>query len=207
MLAALAALVYVGFFWVPPPSAAGAEAEAGQVAAHEVAAWQAVRAKQDFAIYFSFVQMQRLQHHYTWFRALESAFYLSRATSTFQGLSTRYERVLPDLETLAGIEKSWRKASFDPTAVARAQLNWWVTRRMQNLNTTDQIAALIGEEFALRYPRAGGRSMDAAHLRAQAVKLLDDGGIDPDWRTITQLLTQSYRALGAATSETPAGGR
>jgi hypothetical protein len=207
MLAALAALIYAGFFWVPTPATPDGAMDAAQVAAHEVAALQAVRARQDFAVYFSFVQKQRAQHHYTWFRALESAFYLSRATTTFVGLQTRYERVLPDLEAVARIEKAWRKASFDPVAVARAELNWWVTRKMQNLNTVDQIAALIAEEYALRYPRSGGRVGDAAGARAQAMKLLDEGGVDPEWRSITQLLTQSYRALGGTAAETPAAGR
>jgi hypothetical protein len=207
MLAALAALVYAGFFWVPTHPAPDGAFDAGPVATHEAAAWQAVRARQDFAVYFNFVQMLRERHRYTWFRALESGFYLSRATNTFAGLHTRYERVLPDLETVAGIEKAWHKASFDPVAVARAELNWWVTRRMQNLNTVDQIAALIAEELALRYPRAGGGVVDATNLRAQAVKLLDEGGVDPDWPTITKLLTQSYRALGGALSPARAAGR
>jgi len=207
LLAALAAGVYAGFFWIPAHPAPDGPFDGAIVATHEAAAWQAVRARQDFAVYFSFVQMLRERHRYTWFRAAESAFYLARASNTFLGLQSRYERVLPDLETVATIEKTWYKASFDPATVARAELNWWVTRRMQNLNSTDQIAALIAEEYALRYPAARGGGSEAASLRAQAAKVLDDGGVDPDWPTITQFLTQSYRALGAALSKAPAAGR
>jgi hypothetical protein len=207
MLAALAAGIYVGFFYVPNHPAPDGPFDGAAVAKHEVEAWQAVRARQDVAVFFSFVQMQRERHRYTWFRAAESAFYLARASNTFLGLQSRYERVLPDLETVASIEKTWYKASFDPATVARAELNWWVTRRLQNLNTTDQIAALIAEEYALRYPSARGGGGEAAGLRAQAAKLVDDGGVDPDWPTIQQFLTQSYRALGTALSKAPPAGR
>ncbi len=207
MLLGLAALVYGGFFWVPTHPAPDGPFDGAKVASYEAAAWQAVRAKQDFAVFFNMAQMQRERHRYTWFRALESAFYLTRATTTFATLQTRYERVLPDLETVATIEKAWHKAAFDPAAVARAQLNWWVTRRMQNLNTVEHIAALISEEYALRYPRVGGGAGDAASMQAQAVKLLDEGGVDPDWPTITKMLTQSYQALGSAIASTRTAGR
>ncbi len=207
MLALLAAVIYGGFFWVPAGPAADGVFDAGRVAAYEAAAWQAVQAKQDFAIYVNLVQMLREQHRYSWFRALESGFYLSRAMTTYATMHSRYERLQPDLETVASIEKSWKQASFDPSAVATAQLNWWITRRRPDLNTADRIGAQIAEEYALRYPRSGGGSVDAAYQRAQAIKLLDQGGVDPDWPTITNLLTQSYRALAAGISQAATRGR
>jgi len=204
MLAVLAATVYAGFFWLPPPEAPDGVFDAKIVAAHEIAAWQAVRTHRDFEVYFAIVQMLREQNRCTWFRAIQSGFYLTRAMTTFSGLHTRYERVLPDLEAAAGVEKAWRKTSVDPVAVARAQLNWWVIRRMPNLNAVDQIGVLIAEEYALRYPLAGGRTVEAAHLRAQAVKMLDQDAVEPDWKIMSDLLVQSHRLLGVALTQTPA---
>jgi hypothetical protein len=206
MLAGLAAIVYAGFFWVPPAAGPDGVYDASRVAAHEVAGWQSLKARQDFAVYLNLVRMLREQHRYTWFRALESGFYLARATTTFANLNSRYERVLPDLESVANIEKAWTNAPFDPSAAAQAQLSWWVARRRKDLNTVDRIGSQIADEYALRYPRARGTG-EAAHLHAQAVKLFDESGVDPDWRAMTQLLTQSYRALGVAIAGTPAASR
>jgi len=207
ILAVLAGAIYGGFFWVPTHAAPDGVFDAEQVAAHESAGWQSIRGRQEFAVYFNFVRMLREQHRYTWFRALESGFYLTRATTRFANLHSRYEQVLPDLEAAANIEKAWRHATFDPADAARAQLNWWTTRRRRDVNTVERIGALIAEEYAVRYPRAGGGTSEAAILRAQAVKLMDEGGADPDWRTIRDLLTQSYRALGLALARTPPAAR
>lgn len=209
MLAILAAVVYGGFFWVPTAAAPDGAFDASRVAAFEAAAWQSARARQDFAVFANLVQMLREQHRYSWFRAMESGFYLARATTTYSGMQaqSRFDRLLPDLEAAAGVEKAWTKASFDPSDVAQAQVNWWAIRRRRDISTADRIGALIAEEYALRYPRAGGRATDAAHLRAQAIKLVDESSVDPDWPTITEVLTNSYRALGAAISQTTTSAR
>jgi hypothetical protein len=208
MLALLAAVVYGGFFWVPTAAAPDGAFDASRVAAFEAAAWQSARARQDFAVFANLVQMLREQHRYSWFRAMESGFYLARATTTYSSMQaqSRFDRLLPDLETVAGIEKTWTKASFDPAEVAKAQINWWAIRRRRD-STADRIGALIAEEYAVRYPRAGGRVTDAAHLRAQAIKLVDESSVDPDWRSITEVLTDSYRALGTAISQTATSAR
>jgi hypothetical protein len=198
MLGALAALIYGAFFWVPPDSARDGAFDADVVAAYEAAGWQAVRARQEFAVYFNFVQMLREQHRYTWFRALQAGFYLTRATTSFTSLNSRYERVLPDLEATARIEQAFKHAPFDAAAAAKAQLNWWIARKRRDTNTVERIGALMADEYNLRYPKAGGGTSEAGHLRAQAVKLFDEGGVDPDWAAIRDLLTQSYRALGLA---------
>jgi hypothetical protein len=198
MIALLAGAVYSAFFWIPAHPAPDGVFDARYVAAQETASWQAVRAKQEFAVYFNVVRMLREQHRYTWFRAAQAGFYLTRATTTFANLHSRYEQVLPDLEAAATIEKDWRHETFDPADAARAQLNWWVARKRRDTNTVDRIGALIVEEYSVRYPRSGGGTSEAAFQRAQALKLMEEGGIDPDWTQVSSLLTQSYRALGLA---------
>jgi hypothetical protein len=208
MLAMLAAVVYGGFFWVPTAAAPDGAFDASRVAAFEAAAWQSARARQDFAVYANLVQMLREQHRYSWFRAMQSGFYLARATTTYSSMQaqSRFDRLLPDLTAAADIEKAWTKASFDSAEVAQAQVNWWAIRRRRD-STADRIGTLIAEEYAVRYPRAGGRATDAAHLRAQAIKLVDESGVDPDWPSITEALTNSYRALGTAISQTTTSAR
>ena len=94
-----------------------------------------------------------------------------------------------------------RELAASALAIALFGLLMWALSGLTGI-----VSALIAEEYALRYPTARGGGGEAASLRAQAMKLLDDGGVDPDWPTITQFLTQSYRALGAAL-KAPAAGR
>jgi hypothetical protein len=200
LVVAIALVAYAGFVAAPERKAAAAvgDFDAQAVAANEIAAWQAAKAHEHFSVFFSLVSMEREQHQYTWFRAAQAAFYLSRATEAFTDLHSGYERVLPDLEEAAAFEKDSANASFDPAAVARAQLDGWVAQRMPRLNSVDSLAGFIAKEYGLRYQLPQERVMAAATLRAEAVSLADQGGADPDWKTVTTRLTGSYEALHGA---------
>jgi len=191
----LAACVYGLFFAVPPGLRAEGQFDASRLAAQEIDVWKATRGHEEFGVYIALVPMLREQYRYSWFRAGQAAYYLARAKTTFVDMRTRYERVLPDLEDAATIERDWMAASFSPSAVARAELDWWVTRRLPNLNGADQVAALIAQDYALRYQVPAGAMMDAAARRAYAQDLADQGGNDPNWAAVTKALTESYQAL------------
>lgn len=194
----LGLVVYVGFYAVPPGEPGDGRYDANKLAADEVAVWQSIQAREDFGVFFSMVPMVREAHRYSWFRAAQSSFHMARAATTFAQLRGRYERVLPDLEEAATVHKAWVKASFDAPAVARAQLDWMVTRRMPNLNSIDQIAPLIAREYALRYRITESQAAEAAFRRAEAMELFETGGSDPRISTVTKLLADSYRSLQQA---------
>ena len=198
MFGLIGLLVYMAFFALPRPEEARPDFEPGVVAQHEIATWQAVRAGQEYGIYLNIMLYERELHGYTWFRAAQAAFYMGRATQDFVGIDRRYERVMPELEAAATIQRDWDKADFDPAQVARANLNWWVARKMKNLNNVGAVSGRIAEEYALRYGVADGRAMTAATMRAEALQARDMSSVDPDWTNITELLTSSYTALRTA---------
>jgi hypothetical protein len=202
LVAALVGIVYVGWFSAPPGPRAEGEFDPEVVAAHEVDAWKALKAHEDFGVYFGLAQALREEHRYNWFRAGQAGFALGRATTTFANIHSHYEQVLPDLEDAAGVQKAWMSESFDPAAVARAQLNSWTLGRLPRATTLEDMGRLFAEEFALRYDMPPERATEAAMRRAQAVQLRDTGGIDPDWPNITTALTESYRALHGAIQQT-----
>ena len=103
--------------------------------------------------------------------------------------------MLPDLKEAATIHKAWTHASFEPAAVGRAQLTWWVTKQLPNLNSLDQVAPLVGNEFELRYGLPAGATSGAAAKRAEAVLLFDNGGRDPNVAAVTKILTESNQLL------------
>ena len=195
-LGALALAIYAGFFAVPgggrTPSGTF---DADQVAAYEVEAWKAAKVHNEFSIFLNLTLMLREQHQYTWFRAAQEGYYAAKAINVFSDMTGRYERILPDLRDAADVERAAKGLSFDPEAVARAQLNWMVTARLPDLNATDQVAAMMAEDYGLRFKVRPDQVFAAAAPRAEAFKMWVAPGIEPDYPTITKLLIESHRSL------------
>ena len=166
----------------------------------ELRMWQAYYAKERVHLFGLLVTMLHEQYRYSWAVATKEAFHLARAASRFGELRDGYEVVLPDLEAAYATAKSWLRAGFDPEAVARAELAWWVARRVPGRNSPEQVGALIADEYALLYETSRDRVAQAALLRAEAAALRDAQAERPDWDTIGRLLHASYRDLLAALS-------
>jgi hypothetical protein len=164
----------------------------------ELRMWKAYYAKDRARLFGLLVTMLREQYRYSWATATREAFHLARAASTFGDLKGDYEQVLPDLESGYATAKSWLDAGFDPRAVARAELAWWVARRIPGQNSANQVGHLIAQEYALLYETSAERMAPAALLRATAAKMRDEQAAQPDWDRIGRLLEQSYRELHAA---------
>jgi hypothetical protein len=166
----------------------------------EVRMWQAYYAKERLRLFGLLVTMLHEQYHYSWATATLEGFHLARAASTFGDLRGGYDVVLPDLEAAYAKAKSWTQAEFDPSAVARAELAWWVARRVPGQNSAEQVGGLIADEYALLYETSRARVEAAALLRAQAAALRDAQAGRPDWDRIGRLLLQSYSELRSALS-------
>jgi len=166
----------------------------------EVRMWQAYYAKERLRLFGLLVTMLHEQYHFSWATATLEGFHLARAAATFGDLRGGYDVVLPDLEAAYAKVKSWTQAEFDPRAVARAELAWWVARRLPGQNSAEQIGGLIADEYALLYETTHARVEAAALLRAQAAALRDAQAGRPDWDRIGRLLLQSYSELRAALS-------
>jgi hypothetical protein len=161
----------------------------------EVGMWQAYYSKERVRLFTLLVTTLREQYRYSWATATVEAFHLARAAATFGDLREGYDVVLPDLEAAYTTAKAWTQAGFDPRAVARAELAWWIARRVPGQNSPEHVGALIAEEYALLYETRREAVAGAARLRAEAAALRDAEADRPDWETIGQLLHQSYRDL------------
>lgn len=159
--------------------------------------WQAYYAKDKVRLFRGLVTLLHEQNRYSWGRAIQVGFYLGRAASRFGDLRGDYEQVLPDLERAYTIERQWLGAGFDPGAVARAELAWWVARRVPGQDSPEHVGALIAAENALLYEVPVERVLAASVLRARAGRLRDEGGDHADWAQVSRLLHQSYRELHA----------
>jgi hypothetical protein len=169
--------------------------DAGRLADLEVRMWRASYGKERARLFGLLVTLLREQYHYSWATATVEGLHLARAAATFADLKGNYDVVLPDLEAAYAKLRSWTGAGFDPRAVARAELAWWVARRVQGQNSPEQVGRLIAEEYALLYETSRERVAEAALLRAEAAAFRDAHATRPDWPAIARLLQQSYREL------------
>jgi hypothetical protein len=200
-------VVFAAAFALTPPRGPRSmkQFDPERLAALEVGMWQAYYAKQNVRLFTLLVTMLHEQYHYSWATATREAFHLARAAATFGNLRGDYEAVLPDLERAYATARSWLGAGFDPRAVARAELAWWVARRIPGQNSPAQVGNLMAEEYALLYETSRVRVLNAALLRAEAAALRDAEAAQPDWNTIGGLLLRSYRDLLLALSVENAG--
>jgi hypothetical protein len=192
------AVVVVGAYAVTRAPAAPrtlSQFEPARLADLELRMWQAYYAKENVRLFALLVTMMREQYHYSWATATREAFYLARAAAVFGNAPSNYEQVLPDLETGYTIARDWLGASFDPPAVARAELAWWVARRMPGENSPEHVGDLIADAYALLYETSPDAVRRSGRLRAQAAALRDAQASAPDWATIGQLLNESYIEL------------
>ena len=184
----------------PPGPRSMRQFEPDRLAKLELEMWQAYYAKENVRLFRLLVMMLREQYHYSWAVAAREAFHLARAAATFGNARQDYERVLPDIETAYATAREWLGAGFDPPAVARAELAWWVARRTPGHDSADQVGDLIADEYAMLYEVPRPRVVKAALMRAQAAALRDAQAAQPDWATIGTMLDGSYTDLREAVS-------
>jgi hypothetical protein len=195
---ALTAAAYFIVVAAPPGPRTLRAFDPDRTAKLEVDMWHAYYLKQNWRLFRSLVLLTHEQYRYPWARSVRASFHLGRAAATFGTLQSDYAQALPDLERAYTIARDWTDAGFDPAAVARAELAWWVARRVPGSDSVEQVGGLIADENALLYEVPRERVLQASILRAAAGKLRDQGGSQADWTEVSRLLHQSYKALHAA---------
>jgi hypothetical protein len=202
-LVAAGAIAYLAL--VPPAGPRSIrEFDPARTADLELRMWQTYYAKQRVRLFGLLVTLLREQYHYSWATATKEGFYLARAAATFGDATSNYDRVLRDLESAYTVAQRWLGAGFDPRQVARAELAWWVARRMPGQNAPAQVGRLIAEEYALLYEAPVADMIAAAELRAEAAAMRDAQATQPDWPAIGRLLNESYQQLRISLSKASA---
>src|SRR5947199_8854952 len=130
---AAAVVVFAAAFALTPPRGPRSmrQFDPNRLADLEVRMWQAYYSKERVRLFALLVTMLHEQYHYSWATAAHEAFHLARAAAAFGDLKGHYDVVLPDLETAYRTARDWTHAEFDPARVAKAELAWWVQRRVR----------------------------------------------------------------------------
>jgi hypothetical protein len=187
--------IHAGFIATPPGPQDVRAFDPDRTAAMEVEMWKAYYGKRDTALFIDLVTLTRETYRCPRSTAVRIAFHFARAASTFANIRSRYEQVLPDLEDGYRIAADWSGLSYDPAEIAKAELAWWVARRIPGKDSPEQVGALIADLNAQFYGVPRENVLEASILRAEAGRLRDEGGPSADWAEVGRLLTESYRSL------------
>ncbi len=193
--AILAFLVYMGFYAVPGNAPGAAEFDPEVVAGHEASAWQAALVQEEFSSMVSCILYQRELHRLSWFRAIESGMAMSRALGQFVLMTDRFHRVIPQLEQIATIERTWKGAEFDAAAVARHHGSWLAALRDRRQTGTEHAVSQMAEEIGLRFGVPAAYTLPVASDRTEAYRLFLTRNATPDWDHVRLLLTRGYSTL------------
>ena len=188
---------YFGFVATPSGPRDVRKFDADRTAALELDMWKAYYDKRNVALFIDLVTLNREMYKCPRSTAARIAFHLARAAATFGNLRSEYEQVLPDLEEGYRIARDWSGAQYDPAVIAKAELAWWVARRIPGKNSPEQVGDLIADLNAQFYGVAKDKVLEASVLRARAGRLRDEGGPNANWTEVSRLLFESYRSLHA----------
>lgn len=195
-VAVLAFLVYTGFYAVPDNAPGPAAFDPEVVAGHEASAWQAALVREEFSSMVSCILYQRELHRLSWFRAAESGMALARAMGQFVLMTDRYHRVVPELESVATIERTWKASEFDAAAVGRRHGLWLATLRdRRQASNTGQAVSEMAEDLGLRFGIPAAYTLPVATDRTEAYRQFLAHGATPDWDHTRLLLTRAYTTL------------
>lgn len=174
-----------------------------RLASLELETWQASYARERVRRFRTLVVLLREQYNYSWTTAAREAVHRLDAAATFAAARGNYNVVLPELEESYTTARNWTGADYDPAAVARAELAWWVARRTEGQDSPGRVGDLMAVHYGLLYETTARVVSRSTQLRARAEALRDAAEEAPDWDEIARLLTESYEALHAAVGETP----
>lgn len=193
----LAIFVYSGFISRPSGPQDVRIFDPDRTAELEISMWKAYYDKRNVALFMDLITATRERYRCSRFTAARIAFHLARAAATFGNLRSDYDQVLPDLEKGYGLAREVAGLTYDPASLAKAELAWWVARRIPGKNSAEQVGDLIADLNAQFYNVPKAKVLEASVLRARAGKLRDDGGLNADWPEISRILVESYRSLHA----------
>jgi hypothetical protein len=194
----LGIVIYTGFITTPPGPRDVRAFDPDRTAAIEVGMWKAYYDQRRAALFFDLVTLTRETYRCPRSTAVRIAFHFARAASTFANIRTAYEQLLPDIEDGYRIARDWSGLTYDPDVIAKAELAWWIARRIPGKDSAEQVGGLIADLNAQFYGVSRDKVLEASILRARAGRLRDAGGPYANWPEIGRLLTESYRSLHKA---------
>ena len=170
--------------------------DASYIAAAETRMWKAYYTESPGRMIVELFRLLRHQFGLSVVSATLVGKDLAIAATTFSKITEDYERrIVPPLERAYARIRDAVDEQWDPHAVARAELAWWVARRTPGQNSPEAVGRAIAHQYAVMHGETNADIERAGLLRARAGHLRDQGERNADWEQIEALLAESYCAL------------
>ena len=140
-------------------------------------------------------------------QALYGAYLAARAQMIFAPKDNDVPRAEAAMRRFYELVNQVHRSQFDPAAVARLELNWWVVhRQLFGQSDNEPLVQALTDLYAAVYEVEPGLVREATQLRAEAMQLSDrwvnEGCAEgsPLIAEETAALAKSYNALQAVTA-------
>lgn len=174
-----------------------------RVASLETAMWRSYYDHHAFELFTELTQLLRQEYGMPFCRSVVAGYHAAKAAEVFQRGHSRgeYERALPDLVAYYHLILRSSASAFDPDAVARLELEWWIVHRERDHFPPRDLEVALSRLQAEIYQLPFTGFAEHARARARAMQIRDtqaDTGLTAsDWARIDELLTRSWAALRA----------
>ncbi|QHT70404.1 hypothetical protein GXP67_28990 [Rhodocytophaga rosea] len=173
--------------------------EATEVARLDTEMWRSYYDRKPVVLFNQLAELMRKQFHAPFFRSYLMAYQAAKAAFVFKDGENRsdYEKALPYLVDFYGNIELMSNESFNVTAAARHELEWWIIHRQRANNQPGDLETALAQTAESIYNQPASQFMAHARLRAQAMHIRDikavNGGVtESDWQEISRLLMQSW---------------
>jgi hypothetical protein len=173
--------------------------DALEVARLDTEMWRSYYDRKPVALFNQLAELMRKQFHAPVFRSYLMAYQAAKAAFVFKEGESRidYEKALPYLVDFYGNIKRMSTETFDVSAAARLELEWWIVHRQRASYQPGDLEMALSQTAEAIYRQPATQFLEHARLRAQAMHIRDEkaakGGIsEADWQEINRLLNSSW---------------
>lgn len=174
-----------------------------EVARLETAMWRSYYAKKPVLLFWQLAGGLRQQFHAPFWRSFGLAFEATRAAFVFKQGQSRadYQQALPLLIDYYRAIQELTIEPFNIRRVAALELDWWIVHRQRERYSYSDLAHALALTSAALYDQPALTFTQYAHLRADAMRLCDGAGQQPngaseaDWQRIERELNRAWKNL------------
>ena len=201
VVAIFALWVVLDLYW--PTHADLRQFDGGDVGRLETATWRSYYDHRSIDLFTELVELVHREYRMPFWRSVAAGYYAAHAAIVFQRGHERpdYELALPDIVSYYGLVRRGSTTDFDPEAVAKVELEWWIVHRQRDRHAPGDLEMALANLQSAIFHEPPDRFITHARARAEAMVLRDNNAehmTQADWDHIEQLLVTSWTSLNRA---------
>ncbi|MBV9121712.1 MAG: SRPBCC family protein [Chloroflexi bacterium] len=183
----------------------GANTQAARLAYLEAAGWRANYDRDWLKLLWLVLDLNRDEFGLRWPRALQAAYYITRASVAWVPVDHNLPVVQRYIERYYRVARRWGKnARFHPERAAEFELRYWLEHRRlsgQPQSAKGPLEDALSDLHAELFQADDVRARRSGVLRARAADAVDDitgrrvADVETAWATVERLLREAYKVV------------